>query len=504
MTEFALSPEISRAPQGAALDRTARRGLRFALASFALALAWSAAVRAPFLGIEGSDDAFYTEVGHLWTKGVLPYVGVFDVRPPGFFALVALTQLAVGPTLLALRLVAVLGDALTALALLALGTRAGSRSLGLYAAILYPILSVCLHGSDGYPPLEAATAWAMVAALSDGPLLRRAIAAGACIGAGFVIKQTAAFDGLVAFAALASSAPNGRKLATLVAAFAAAAAIPLAFLAYFAAHGAAGPLLTDAIFGALARPGSAATGISFAQGVQRFFPMQRAVLALFLASLFGMARAPAVRRADPASLAPWLGAWLAMGWLTVLLQHAMITTYIGPTLAPMLLLAGLAVTSSLPLASRGTDAWRLAALGLVSALLVTSSTAQRLSNRAPNDALDGAAAIVRAAAPTPGDRLLVVNRGVLLNAMLDLDPPTRTVFTGHALCDFSWESGTWMAQELAALPRFIVIANRDKAYGCELKGRWAMVDATLRASYETLGTAQGANESFSVFARRAK
>ena len=245
MSEFALSPEMSRAPPGAAWAPSARRGWRHALASFALALAWSAAVRAPFLAIEGSDDAFYVEVGHLWTKGVLPYVGAFDVRPPGFFALVALAQTAVGPTLLALRLVAIFSDALTALALLALGIRAGSRSLGLYAAVLYPILSVCLHGSDGYPPLEAATAWAMVAALSDGPALRRALATGLCIGAGFAIKQTAAFDGLVAFAALAAGAPQGRKLGALVAALAGAAAIPFAFLAYFAAHGAAGPLIAD-------------------------------------------------------------------------------------------------------------------------------------------------------------------------------------------------------------------------------------------------------------------
>ena len=504
MAEIALFPEISRAPQGAAVDAPTRRKWRFALMSFAAALVWCAAVRAPFLAIEGSDDAFYTEVAHLWTKGVLPYVGVFDVRPPGFFALLALAQLAVGPTLLALRLVAILGDALTALALVALGTRAGSRALGLFAAILYPILSVCLHGSDGYPPLEAATAWAMAAALSDGPLLRRAVATGLCIGAGFVIKQTAAFDGLVAFAALVTSAPRGRRLAALVTVFAGASAIPIAFLAYFAAHGAAGPLIADAIVGALARPGSAATGITFLEGVQRFFPLQRAVLALFLTSLFAMARAPAMRRADPASPAPWLAAWLAMGWLTVLLQHAMIATYIGPTLAPMLLLAGLAVTSAPPFAARASAPWRLAALGVVSAVLATSSTLQRLSDHAPYDALNGAAAIVRAAAPAPGDRLLVVNRGVLLNAMLDLDPPTRTVFTGHSLCDFSGESGTWMAQELAALPRFIVVANRDKAYGCELKERWAMVDAALRDSYETLGTAQGTTENFSVYLRRRK
>ena len=61
------------------------------LIGLALAL-WVVLLRAPFLGAELTDDAFYIRVGDLWRHGHLPYVAIFDVKPPGYFLLARLSE----------------------------------------------------------------------------------------------------------------------------------------------------------------------------------------------------------------------------------------------------------------------------------------------------------------------------------------------------------------------------------------------------------------------------
>ena len=58
---------------------------------------------------------------------MLPYVGAFDIKPPGLFALVAVAESLLGPTLDTLRAVAIFCDAVTATNLLFLGRRFGSH-----------------------------------------------------------------------------------------------------------------------------------------------------------------------------------------------------------------------------------------------------------------------------------------------------------------------------------------------------------------------------------------
>ena len=87
-------------------------------------------MRLPLWRMDGLDDAFYVEVARLWTHGLPPYLTVYDVKPPGFFALLAVAVAALGPTLDALRALAVVGDAATAVALLMLGRRFGAPAVG--------------------------------------------------------------------------------------------------------------------------------------------------------------------------------------------------------------------------------------------------------------------------------------------------------------------------------------------------------------------------------------
>jgi hypothetical protein len=79
---------------------------------FPLRAAWAVIVDIPFFMLDGSDDGFYTEVANLWTRGSPPYVGAFDVKAPGFFALLALAQLMLGPALATLKIVATAFSAL--------------------------------------------------------------------------------------------------------------------------------------------------------------------------------------------------------------------------------------------------------------------------------------------------------------------------------------------------------------------------------------------------------
>ena len=155
---------------------TASLGLPAAV--FVVALAWTLVVRLPFFRLDCLDDAGFVGVAHLWLRGVLPYVGVFDVKPPGLFALVAAAEMIFGPRLEALRAVAISSDAVTATALFFLARRFGEPRIGIFAAVLYPVLSLIAIGYDAISPLVALTTLGFLAGLSPLPIVRRAVLAG--------------------------------------------------------------------------------------------------------------------------------------------------------------------------------------------------------------------------------------------------------------------------------------------------------------------------------------
>ncbi len=270
-----------------------------ALAIYCVALAWTLLVQLPLLHLDGIDEVFYVEVAHLWTRGVLPYVGAFDVKPPGFFALLAASQFAFGPTPTSARAVAIALDAATATALFFLG-RLGSARVGLFAAIVYPPLSELVSFNDFYSALGAATTVAFLAALSPLRLVRRAGLTGLAAGAAFCVKQTAAFEAVVLFFMLVGARDTaGRRTGAALAFLCGASLVPLAFLVYFAWHGAAHALIGDAIVGALIRPSSPAEGLTFIDGVLLFLPSHRSVLPLILLASLAAVRRRALGEALP-------------------------------------------------------------------------------------------------------------------------------------------------------------------------------------------------------------
>jgi hypothetical protein len=498
-----LADELPPLRAGPALSLARRwSGLPFAaaLAVYGAALAWTLLVRLPLWRMDGLDDAFYVEVAHLWTRGVLPYAGAFDVKPPGFFAILAGAETLLGPSIDSLRAVAVAFDALAAAALFFLGRRFGSSSLGLFAAILYPVLSELVTSNDAYCPLGALTILAFLAALSPLSPVKRAALTGLLIGVAGTVKQTAGFEAVALVFAL-FSAPDGagRRGAAAFCFLLGASVAPLAFLAYFAAHGAAQALIDDALLGALARPASASEGLTFIDGVGRYFLLQKSVAAIFALACLALMRRRALASALPAAPLGVLEVWFACASLSILAQRSIAITYVGPTLAPGLVLAGLCLTRATHELGRLPAAARLSALAAVSAALALAHPGNDIGFRQEAQALDAAAAAIRASGPTPQDKLYVVNRGAWLYGAVELPPPTKVFYPGHTLCDFAERGPGLLAEILAAEPRYLVVADRRLHYVCEKPDRWRIVDAVLARSYRRIAHAAGRVDSYDVF-----
>ena len=474
--------------------------LALASAVFVASLAWTLVVRLPLLRANCVDDAGFVGIAHLWTRGVLPYAGVFDVKPPGLFALVAAAEAVFGPTLEALRAVAIVSDAVAATTLFLLARRFGDARIGVFAAILYPVLSLIAIGYDAYCPLAALTALAFLAALSPLSLLRRAALAGLAIGAAGAVKQTAGFEALALLAILVGAPDGGRRRGSAALAYASGVAVaPLAFLLYFACHGAAGALFADTVVAALQRPASASEGISFVGGLVHFLPLQQGLIPLTGLTLLAMLRNRALRGAAPGLPLGALAAWFVAAVGSVIAQRSFFAPYLAPTLAPALLLAGFCAGRALPELARFPEWARLASLAALSLAAAFSAPGVDLVKRQDLPALTAAAEAIRASGPAPDDKLYVVNRSVWLNSMVDLAPPTKYFFPFQTLCAFPGAGPDAVAEILAARPRYVVIADRRGKYYCELPQSWRLIDAALGRSYRRLARAAGEFDFYDVY-----
>jgi len=437
----------------------------------ALALVWAALVHWPSLNQWGGDDPFYLEVGRLWLAGAPPYLNAFDVKPPGFFALVAATEALFGAAPVALSRLATVCDAGTAFCLWRLGSQLGAPRVGAFAAVSFPLLSLTLADNAGYPPLALATSLAFAAFCGGGPLVRRAALAGLAIGAAGMIKQTAVFEAVALAWAFAREPVETRAKLWALAAFALAAAFPtLAFAGYFAAKGALPLMLDDAVIRALQRP--AMQNEDLADVLAHLRRVVTPVAPLVAFAVWGAARAPRERQV--------LGAWFLAALLELIVQHARWMGYLGPALAPMLLLTGFVVISRPAL--RAMAGIMVVGLGLIAVIPALNAGRERA------DALKGAAAAIRARDPTPQDRLLGLGDGALLNANLGLAPPTPYFYWMHLLCDFPGAGPDRLREALEARPRFVVAPEARAPVFCESAQAQAILEQAL-VSYRRLGEA---------------
>ena len=363
-----------------------------------------------------------------------------------------------------------------------------------------------MPANDAYAPLAALTTLAFLAALSPLPIVKRALLAGLAIGAAGTVKQTAALRGRRAAGDFAARA--GRRAAQDPGdgGFLRSPRPPRlwAFSSISPVTARAGPLIDDTVLLALRRPASDSEGLSFAAGVMRYLPLQRSLMPIFGLACLALMRRSALARAAPGVAFGALGLWFALASLCPCsIQRAIAENYLGPTLAPGLLLAGALVVFAPPALARhraGGSPWRWWGSRPSRRRSTFAPAKSRRELKAPQETR--AIAAGRRGDPREradaGDKLFVVNRGGWLYTATNLPPPTAYFFPGHTLCDFPGAAYR-LAEALATQPRYIVVADRRIRYVCEQADRWSIVDAVLARSYRLLAHAAGEGDSYDVY-----
>ena len=210
-------------------------------------------------------------------------------------------------------------------------------------------------------------------------------------------------------------------------------------------------------------------------------------------------RRRALAEALPGAPLAVLEAWLLAALLATLAQRSLHVAYVGQTLPPALLLAGLCAVRATPEFGRAPDWARLGVLAVISLAPALATFGGHLTNRHPTRAIAEATAAIRATGPSASDRLFAVNGGLWLNAATGLDPPTRYIHPSHTLCEFDRRSVEHLRDALAAAPRYIVVADRRARLSCERPERWDMIEATLRDGYRLIAHAADDSESYDVY-----
>ena len=225
-------------------------------------------VRVPFSANSGTDEAFYLVVGRQWLNGVPPYAGAFDVKPPLLFLLMAGAEALLGPSLMASKALATAASAITACGLYLFGLRYLSALAGATAAILYTLRKPdpwqhLLRSRDYHGAVHNVrhAAWALPPFSNAAPA-RRGLG---CIGVPFRRRGLRQTNGGFTAAPLVLGVLFGRRAAralrppsTFAAGF---CAVPVGFALYFLAIGHFGELINDVVLTALRRAGTAYKGL---------------------------------------------------------------------------------------------------------------------------------------------------------------------------------------------------------------------------------------------------
>jgi hypothetical protein len=469
-----------------------RRPLSSALAvapsagvALALLVIWTLTLHLPGLGLRGGDDPFFIEVARLWRQGAPPYLNAFDVKPPGYFFLLALIETVLGPTQTALNALTVISEAGAAFCLWRLGRQLGVPAVGAFAAFAYPLLSQMLSNNPGYPPLALATTAAFALATCDQAWQIRVVLSGLAIGFALTIKQSAFLETLpLLWLLLREPEAQGRRMRGAQVFAGAVAVAPVAFAIVLAAQGAFAPFFADVVMTALQRPGLEPETTT--QIFHHFVSVQKMVLPLVCLAAVGVWRYRELLLRAPVGRPEALVLWLAVSWVELLLQHARWALYLGPTFAPLLLLSGAGVAKAVS----APALQRVSLALLLSATALSAYPFRYWPLLGPVDATDYAVAAraIRAENPLPGDRLLGI--GLLETAEVNTDtglsPPTRYFYWVHLACDFPGAGPQKLREAMATEPRFLVVATHPYRPYCEDPTTWPFVRETLARHYRRI------------------
>jgi 4-amino-4-deoxy-L-arabinose transferase-like glycosyltransferase len=509
---------------GAVAETAAIAGKRATLAAvlwkslglFLLAL-WVIGVRYRSfdLGVSNPDESLFILIGQAWLTGHLPYVAIWDVKPPGLFLLFAIAQWLVGPGILAARVLTAAAVFAGSLALFRFGRRHFADAwVAPSAAFLYPTYTVILYGLRSSPEILLAplVILALDLALTErnsgaGGRGWRVVLAGLLLGFAVMIKQTAGFESLLAAGLIGIRVPGfGRAVSWKpLAKFIAAGALPSAvFLAYFALSGAAPALYLTPFIGAASRLHG--DGISFGAGVLRFLPMCKPILPLLAGGLLLAAERRALLGAPDAAGVRALYLWITASAAGAVAMRSMYFPYFMPLVAPLLIASLLVLRTWLAGLARPTAKFALtfALLTIVGGYPLLWFTNFEAHDAGASHLPAEAARAMHEAGLGPTDTVYVVDQETTIYLFAGARLPTRYIQSDHLVCDFTL-SGTTPDAEIrrimASAPRFVVVTHARRWMVCERPDRVAIVDDYLTRDYTLLTTLGDNGQSVDIYRR---
>ncbi len=422
------------------------------------------------------DESLYFLVAAQWRAGQLPYTTIWDNKPVGIYAILAVFQALFGERVFAMRIASAVVGGLTAYVVYRIGRQlngAGRRGPALLAGGAYLVCSLSNDGmaANTEPFMAGFTALAVLTAAGPGWPWRRGVLAGVLVGAAFMVKYVAVFEApaVLLLLLLRHPTPGWRGRIGLALAFGAGAAAPLAatILLYWHA-GALGLWWSASVASNFRRVGGAVPpgALAYAARLEllRLGPLLGLGL-LVLAAAARLAWRRPWRAADGVTL--FLALWLLGGCVGVAAAKSFYDHYFLQLLPVLCVTLGW-WASCLP-------GWRRPMLGLAAALVLAlpawAAVVALRQAAAPVLAWQGTHFVIRPdtprliardLAPALGDGGLYVFDGQpILYALLRRQPPTRYVFpsiltTGFLAHVAEVDAPAEVTRILAGRPRFIV------------------------------------------------
>jgi 4-amino-4-deoxy-L-arabinose transferase-like glycosyltransferase len=332
------------------------------------------------------DEGEYAYIAWRMAAGETPYLHWFDQKPPGVFLAYRVALAWPGDPVVAIRAVAALFCAASALATFALARAVLGQTAGAVAAVLLALLSAdpMLQGPIANTEIFMVP-WIVGAALltwrtlgAERPRLATALAIGLALGVATAFKQVALVNAPFFVAMYAWHAPSGargRATARFAAAMAAGGlSIWAAILGWFWLRGGLAPALDAILFHNLEYAADLPLAVrraAFAYYVTPLLPSQGAAWALAALGLALLAR-----RSDRVP-AVFLGGFAAANAVGVSASGFYFPHYfqqilpavavlaaaaiagVGPARAPIWRLAGAGALAVVPLAAAAIGFWRI-------------------------------------------------------------------------------------------------------------------------------------------------
>ncbi len=402
------------------------------------------------------DESLYALMAQQWRLGHLPYTTIWDNKPVGIYAILALLQF-VAPPVLALRLASMICVSALAVTVWRLTWHfTGKAGASLAAGAVLVVASLSNDGLAANTELFMAlfTALAVLAALGDGRPLWRGFAAGLCLGIAFMIKYVMVFEA-IAVLLLLLNRHGWRAVASAVL----GGMLPLAAVIALYAQGGELHLWwvcsVESNFRRADAPITAgALSYAFRTEFLRWGPLFCALPAL----------------AWGGDRKRFLGFWLLGGCVGVVAAKSFYDHYFLQLLPILCIACGLLI-SRLP---------RLRVLATLAILVLPAAAAiGALREAALPDIPSEIAAVL------PPGSLYVFDSQPILYALTGESPPTRfvlpTVLTGFLLPHVAGvDPVAEVSRILAARPRFIVRRDPPPALRPPV---YALLDQTLAAHY---------------------